>query len=280
LGTWSTIAGLVEMLAVAIQQPVPSHDQQTPPRESARELLERAADVQGWPACSPPQAPKEGEAFSLHVEMLLEHRDDKGNDVQLEVERRFLEPSFLWTRLRDIFTGTETFEGFDGTAAWYRRKDRTTLLEGPEFAEDRLRLVREIDETRLLGRLFFLKNLLREIQHLQRLSDEQRAGRAVAMIAGDGRHARSGEEPQLVALRLAVELQSHHLVEATITRPELQEPPLRLVFSQHFRGKDGVLHPGRIELFRGDEKKPSQTIYVGRIQFGSALKPADFAPPR
>lgn len=243
---------------------------------SAEELFTRAARVQAG------QLSVDEPEVSLHVRMMIELQDDKGTLIQLHVERKFLPPAFLWTRIQDGMSRNDVITGFDGEQGWTRSGDTTTLLDGPEFAEDRRQLDHDIEETRLFSRLFFLGKLRPLIAELKRLPDEEGFGHRAYVLSCRGTFSPpQSESDEPVELTLWIDQETAYLMGARVRYLDSNRPTLQLCFTQHRAEKEsGVIIPGKIELYYGDQKQPASTIYPGSIQFGAPLTRKDFLTQR
>jgi hypothetical protein len=116
----------------------------------------------------------------------LQFRDDKGNDVVLDAERRFLAPDRIWTQLTDKATGTVTQSGYDGKFPWfYGAPKGVRRLDGPDNANDLKQLTSDVEITSALARALLLARLQRELKDLKRLDDATRGDAKLLVVEGD-----------------------------------------------------------------------------------------------
>jgi hypothetical protein len=240
----------------------------------AAEILERAAQVQGRVSADPDRP------LSLHVRMTVQARDEKGNDVMLQAERKFLPPARIWTRVDEDLSGVVTVRAFDGETAWYRsnQNEQTVELVGPDFQSDRRMLRDDIDLMNLLTDVFFLDRLAGELVDLRRAPDDSGHGKSAYVLVGRGTHPSQGEELP-VTLRLWIEKGTFRLYGARIEYDAADRPDLQLCFWDLERNANGILVPHTIKIFRDDDDRPSAELFVSEIDFDAGLGAEDFRPP-
>ncbi len=269
-------ATMTESVAIV---PTPGEElAEIPPTDqlSPAEILELAAKAQAAES-DPKLASKD---LRLEVQMMVRYRRDQ-TDITCLAERRFKAPHFIYTRLE---AESITKEGFDGTRGWIWKEGATSYYTGPESVEDRRKLQRDIDETALLGKVFFLSNLGEEVESWERLKDVDARGGATHVIegisrkkhAGFGTKAPSGDaEAEKPRLRLFLRRDSHELAGCRWIQGDQN---LQLWFSGHRKNAEGVIVPMHIEILENDEKKPSKTIDVQSLSFRPEFSEKSFCP--
>lgn len=242
---------------------------------TAPEILSRAAAKQIGKASVPA-----GAELALHADMLIRFRDDNGKDVQLVVERKFLSPYYIWTRMEDGFSNSSTFEGFDGKLGWYKKDGAVQHYDRAEFETARRKLQRDIEETVLFSQVFFLGHLQQQLQDLKRLDDEEGHGLVAYVLEGEGSFQPPlvEAEKQDVLIRLWVDQASHHFMGARVDYRSTDQPTVTFCFTRHSANDQGVSIPRRMEIYYDKDSTPRSQIFVNRINFHARLKATEFAP--
>src|SRR5262249_33769754 len=138
---------------------------------------------QGTPKGVDPAVPR---PLALTAKTNLQFRDEKGNDLSLEAERRYLAPDRIWTRLTDKATGTVTQSGFDGKFPWfYSASTGVRGLDGQAGASDLKQLSTDVEIRSALARALQLRQLKDELKDLRRLDDTERAGVKLWAVEGE-----------------------------------------------------------------------------------------------
>ena len=239
---------------------------------TANQIFDRAAKAQAGDITSTPSE------LSLQAQMLIRTIAQNGQDVQIQVQRKFLSPAYIWTRMDDDFSGSFTYSGFDGERGWYRKEGRTIYYDGAEFDADRKRLQRDIEDTALFARVFLLHNLRAELRDLRRLEDETGHGLTAYVLEGSGnlQPAIKNAAAETVNVKLWIDQAAgNQFLGARVTFANSPRPPLQICFTRH-RIQNGVTIPGHIEIYENDASKPSTIITVDSIDFRAKLSKQDF----
>ncbi len=257
---------------------------QESPALTASQILDRAIAAQGLPKDVDPAAEL---PLALHALVNLQFTTDRGDLLSVDAERKFLAPkdgpALVWTRVvptakRD----EETILAFNGQRPWLWSKAAAGLghgvrwLDEPGGEQDRKQLEDDLDTTALLTRSFLLRNLPTQWKEPRRLSDVSGFGVTAWVIEGKAEIERDGAKKS-VLLRLYVEQTKAWLMGARVLVEG--EPAQQICFTRH-ETVDGVVVPGKIEIYVADEPKPRQTLYVRSLKLAPKLTPADFQPPR
>ena len=270
----AAIAATALVLAAAAAAPA----QETPAAPTAGEILARAIAAQGLP---PGRDPAADLPLALRAKVNLQYTSEQGDVISVDAERRFLGgsggPDRIWTRaVPTADRESETIVAFDGETPWlWSRKAGLRRLDQPGGENDRRQLQHDLETTALLTRAFLLRNLPAQLEDLRRLEDVSAWGHTAWVIEGSARIDRGGE-PRRVALRLYVDQANGWLLGARVSVE--REEPLQICLTKHER-VDGVVVPGRIELYWNDEPEPRQTFYVSKLELAPKLRPEEFAPP-
>lgn len=241
---------------------------------TAAEVLAKAIARQGMPTGCDAAA---NLPLALRTTVSLQFRDERGNDVAVEAERRFLAPNLIWTRAEDTFSKNPVWTGFDGTKPWFfSRKSGLKDLSGPDGAHDLKQLEEDVELTALLARSFLLRNLGRELRDAHRIADVTAYGMTAWVVEGAIDFTVKGEKKP-ATLRLFIEQKEARLMGAQLAAAG--EEPLVMCFTKH-ETVDGVDVPRKIEVYRGAAKQPQVTLYVKTLELAPKLGPADFTWPK
>lgn len=255
-----------------------------PAGPTAEEILARAIARQGVPKGVDVAA---ATPLELSARTNLQFRDDHGNDVVLDAERRFLAPDRIWTQLTDKATGTVTRTGFDGKLPWFH-SDKTGVrrLDGPDGENDRRQLASDVEISSALARALLLARLQRELKDLRRLDDATHGDAKLLVVEGDAL-VDMNQKKTPTRLRLQVAEKDAQLLGVRVAFEG--RDPLQMWLSKH-RVEDGFELPHKIEVFREGGKppqitadgkaQPQVTIYISALDLAPHLKDADFSPPR
>jgi hypothetical protein len=253
-----------------------------PTSPSPTEILAKARARQGGDELA-------RELKNVEATLHLKVRDDKGNPNVLKVERRFSDDGKIWTRVIESASGTDREQGYDGKSYWlWDPKLKRVELTGAEHQADRRKMEQDIDQMRLLMKVFFIRNLEPQLKDVQRLQDESREGVTTYVLEGDSTITESGKEtPVKVRLWFLKARESKDpdgpvpfdLMGVRITRTG-GSPPDTLSFWNHEKTEQNVIMPGQIKIFRGDEKVPSTEIGFDQLRFNVKLEPSAFEPSR
>jgi hypothetical protein len=275
--TWGHAQG-----SAAQEAPAPK-----PARPTAAEVFQRAIAKQGFPKVADPAADL---PLALHAKVGLQFRDDRGNDVSLDAERRFLAPNLIVTKTVDRFSRKEVFTGFDGKKPWFFSEDSGLIdLTGPDKANDLKQLSLDVEMTSTLARAFLLRRLQRELKEPHLIDDvtyvdpRTKVSMTAWVVEGGSEVDIAGQKKKAV-LRLFVEQKQARLMGARVMIEG--DPPLQLCFTKH-ETVGGVDLPRKIEIYRNDPKTPEVdaktpqcTISVEELELAPKLTPADFKPPK
>jgi len=233
----------------------------------------------------------------LTVDLQLTMRDPEKGTFTVDVEQTFEPPDHLWSRVReDALSGVVYEEGFDGTTAWHHGKDGLISFEGPDFKVDRKRIKEQIERTQLLVRFFFLANLEGELKDLKKIRDDERtigsgvASKTVRAHVLEGRGVVDVANIGPARLLLWIDHDTHHLLGARLERDEAPDEPMQFCFWFHRPNPQGVIVPGKIELYLRDESRPLLQIFmraeeagndqiVNGIRFNTEPAASLFSPP-
>jgi hypothetical protein len=205
------------------------------------------------------------------------------------VERRFTDEGKIWTRVLESVSNSDREQGFDGKSYWlWDAKLKRIDLTGAEHQADRKKIEQDIDQMRLLMKVFFIRNLEPQLKNVQRLEDESREGLTSYVLEGDSTLTQGGKEtPVKVRLWFLKSRDGksteapvpYDLLGVRVTRAD-GSPPDTLSFWNHEKTEQNVIMPGKIKIFRGSEKDPSTELAIDRLSFNVKLEPAAFAPSR
>jgi hypothetical protein len=204
-------------------------------RPTAAEVFARAIAKQGRPKVADAAADL---PLALSTKVGLQFRDDKGNDVSLDAERRFLAPNLIYTKAVDRFSKTETYTGFDGKKPWFF-SDKTGLrdLTAPDAANDLRQLQLDVEMTSTLARAFLLRRLQKELKepHLiddvTRVVDEKTQEKMTAWVIEGASEVDVAGKKKKTLLWLYVEQKEARLMGARVMVEG--DPPLQLCFTRH-----------------------------------------------
>jgi len=254
--------------------PAPAKPESKPPAgPTAEEILARAIARQGVPKGVDPAA---ATPLVLFAKTNLQFRDDKGNDVVVDAERRFLAPDRIWTQLTDKATGTVTQSGFDGKFPWfYSASSGVRRLDGPDNANDLKQLASDVEITSALARALLLARLQRELKELKRLDDATRGDVKLLVVEGDA-VVDMNQKKTPTRLRLQLAEKDAQLLGVRVVFEG--RDPLQMWFSRH-EVAGGFEFPHKIEVFREGAAQPQLKIFVSALDLAPHLTDADFAPP-
>ena len=276
-----SFGGVAVLPAGAAQAASPSAAAKEEP--SAEQILQRAIDAQGLPKAA---STDEALPLALHVKANLNFKTAKGDVFNINAERKFLGQKdglgLIWTRAVSTSDKKVTETGFDGKKPWLWTTDASgkgviRWLDEPGTEEDRRQLERDLETTAQLTRAFLLKNLVVELKDLKRLGEESRDG-AKCWILGGTTEVERDQMRKPVLLRLWIDQANARFLGARVE--VVGEPPLRFHFQKHERDERGFDCPHKVMLYVGDEKEPSQTLYLETLSLGVKLTPEEFAPPK
>ena len=245
---------------------------------------------------------------SLHGVFGGSMRDDKGNLVQLAIERWYTRsPERLVTHRKEEVTGISSTVGRADGVVWGRDDKSGTVTvytDDPELFDADLELEAEqLRLTRLLLDACVLDALRPRLAHIRA------AGHDVVTDPDGGKHPVTlvdatapdeffaapqgapppapGDEPPRLLLQFGIGTDDGALWSLRIQpsqRPDL--PPMRLAFSLHGETRGGLRVPGNIKVFRDDEPDPALKLFIqedaeGHMLFDldTAIDPALFARP-
>jgi hypothetical protein len=252
---------------------------------TAAEVLAFAIAAQGRPAGAPASGPL---PLALHAKANLQFETAEGHRISIDAERRFLAPKdgprMVWTRAVSTFDKKETQMGFDGRKPWFWSKESgVRWLTEPGTENDRANVEEDLETSELLARSFLLENLKSELKELRRLDDVARDGLTAWVVEGDAEvdrnevnGANGAKTKRKLKLRLYVEQKSHFVFGARVAVEG--ETALQICFTQHEKS-NGVVVPGKIEIYRGDDPKPWQTLRVSELDLAPKLTAKDFEAP-
>ena len=259
----------------------PAATPKSPPRPTAAEVLARAIAKQGMPKVADPAADL---PIALKARVGLQFRDDKGNDISLDAERRFRAPNLIFTRTVDRFSKKETFTGFDGKTPWFFSQETGLRdLSGPEHVNDLKQLQLDVEMTDTLARAFLLRRLQAELKeaHLlddvSRVVDDKTQEKMTAWVVEGNCEIDVAGHKKKTVLWLYVEQKEARLMGARAMVDG--DPPLQLCFWKH-ESVGGVDIPRRIEIYRGDAPKPQVTVFVEELDLAPKFADNDFKPPK
>ncbi|HET6165033.1 MAG TPA: hypothetical protein VFG37_15290 [Planctomycetota bacterium] len=254
----------------ALQAAAPAKAQEGP---TAAEILARAIARQGVPKGVDPAA---ATPLVLFAKTNLQFRDDKGNDVVLDAERRFLAPDRIWTQLTDKATGTVTQSGYDGKFPWfYGAPKGVRRLDGPDNANDLKQLTSDVEITSALARALLLARLQRELKDLKRLDDATHGDAKLLVVEGDAQ-VDMNQKKTPTRLRLQLAEKDAQLLGVRVAFEG--RDPLQMWFSRH-EVAGGFEFPHKIEVFREGSAQPQLKIFVSALDLAPHFTDADFAPP-
>ncbi len=264
------LASVAGAFGAAAQEKLPTSTATTTAAPTtALQILQAAAVAQGTTPADHPLA--------LHVKVQLQYKTQKGDEISVEAERKFLAPNRLWTWAKSSFDGSETITGFDGKQPWiWSKKSGLRPLDQPGGETDRKQLLEDLELTKLLTNAFQLARLGANFEHLERLSDVSGFGMTAWVIEGDLKVERDGAA-KVAKLRLFIEQEKRHLMGAGVAIEG--EAPVQICFTKHQR-VDGFDVPRKIEIYRDGEKTPMQTLFVDSLKLDPGFTDADFAPPK
>ncbi|MFO0982437.1 MAG: hypothetical protein U1E76_11995 [Planctomycetota bacterium] len=221
--------------------------------------------------------------------------DEHGNVNETSVDRRFAADGRLWTRIRESVTGGDYQEGFDGKKYWHYDASKgreIDITSNPEYAADRKKIGEEVDQMRLLLKVFLIRSLAEQLASIERLPDASKDGVQAYVLQGEGKLGEHGKEPMPAKITLWFAKQDcghdgpqrYDLLGARIARED-GSPPDTLCFWFHSRTPQGIVLPGKVQMFRGDEKKPYLTLGFSeketqRIKFNNGFAAGDFGPQK
>ena len=273
-------AGLAGAAALSCTLAPPLHGQSVPaPAKppagpTAEEILARAIARQGVPKGVDPAA---ATPLVLFAKTNLQYRDDKGNDIALKAQRRFLAPDRIWTELTDEATGTVTQSGYDGKFPWfYSAKSGVRRLDGPDSENDRKQLASDVEISSALARALLLARLKLELKDLRRLDDVTRGEAKLWAVEGDA-VVDMNQKKTPTRLRLLVAEKDAQLAGVRVAFEG--RDPLQMWFARH-EVVDGFEFPRKVEVFRAGAERPQLTIAVYVLDLAPRLTDADFAPPK
>jgi hypothetical protein len=247
---------------------------QPPAGPTAEEILARAIARQGVPKGVDVAA---ATPLELSARTNLQFRDDKGNDVVLDAERRFLAPDRIWTQLTDKATGTVTQSGYDGKFPWfYGAPKGVRRLDGPDNANDLKQLTSDVEITSALARALLLARLQRELKDLKRLDDATHGDAKLLVVEGDAQ-VDMNQKKTPTRLRLQLAEKDAQLLGVRVAFEG--SDPLQMWFSRH-EVAGGFEFPHKIEVFREGSAQPQLKIFVSALDLAPHFTDADFAPPK
>jgi hypothetical protein len=253
-----------------------------PTTPAASEILAKAQERQGGDDLA-------RELKNVEARLIVTLRDEKENANQLKVERRFSSEGKIWTRVIETVSNSDREQGYDGKSYWlWDANLKRVDLTGAEHQADRHKIEQDIDQMRLLMKVFFIKSLEPQLKNLQRLDDDSRDGILAYTIEGDSMLTQGGKDTP-VKVRLWF-LKSrdvkekdgpvpYDLLGVRVTRAD-GSPPDTLCFWNHEKTEQNVIMPGLIKIFHGDEKKPSTEIAFSDLRFNAKLSDSSFEPSR
>jgi len=258
--------------------PAPANASKEP---TAAEILVLAIARQGAPKDVPAGAEL---PLALHAKTNLQYRDDKGLDINVDAERRFLAPDRIWTRATETATKTETVTGYDGKRPWFydpTQKPPVRWLDGADGERDLKQLAIDVELTSALARAFLLRRLQAELTDVKRLDDVQHRDETkktdlTAWVVEGVAQLEVDHEKKRTLLRLYVENQEHHLIGVHVAIEGRE--PMQIWFRRH-QDVRGVDVPRTIEVFREGAKQPQTTLIVNDLDLAPHYTDADFAPP-
>jgi hypothetical protein len=249
-------------------------------RPTAAEVFKRAIEKQGMPKVADAAADL---PLALRAKVGLQFRDDKGNDVSLDAERRFFGPNLIFTKTVDRFSKVEAFTGFDGKKPWFfSEKTGIVDLTDPSKVNDLKQLSLDVEMTATLARAFLLRRLQRELKEAHLVDDftdvdpKTHESRTAWVVEGESEVDVAGEKKKTI-LRLYVEQKEARLMSARVMIEG--DPPLLLCFTKH-ENVGGVDIPRKIEIYRNDAEKPQCTVYVEELELAPKFGADDFKPPK
>jgi hypothetical protein len=257
----------------------PAETQKPPPRPTAAEVLAKAIAKQGMPKVADPAADL---PIALRAKVGLQYKDDHGNDLALDAERRFLAPNLIYTKTVDHFSRKEVFTGFDGTTPWFWSEETGLRnLNGPDGVNDLKQLQLDVEMTDTLARAFLLRRLQRELKEAKLLDDMTDYGMTAWVVEGRS-EIEVAKQKKRTVLRLYIEQKEARLMGARVLVEG--DPPLQLCFTRH-ETVGGLDLPGKIEIYRlKDMEAPHGelrlTLFVNELDLAPKLTPADFKPPK
>jgi hypothetical protein len=254
------------------------------PGPTASEILQKAIEAQGLPPVKDAAADVPP---ALYAKVYLEYTSDKGDRISVDVERKYLAQKdgsgLIWTRVVPTSDkSAETIVGFDGKRPWLWSKQAAAAngkglrwLDEPGSETDLKQLEEDLASTALLTKSFLLRNLPSQLTDLTRLDDVSRDGLTAWVIEGKAEVVQDGQKKP-TRLRLYVEQKTAWLYGARVMIEDAN--PLQICLWKHEK-VDGVVIPGKIELYWNDAKEPAQIFRVDKLKLAPALKPEEFAPP-
>lgn len=248
----------------------------------ARSILERAIAAQGAGRIA-------GDVVDFVARATLTNRDPEKGRITFDVECRFKDPDKVWTDVSEAALSGKRFqEGYDGRVAWYRDDRGVRLYEGPDYRTDRDKMRQTARTMRNLLRFFFVQNLAQNLQDLERLGDDSVTGRDgvtthAYRIQGVGK--RPDADAGQTRVTLWIEKQTSALLGVRLTPEGGDGEEITFCFWHHRKNPQGVLVPGSVKIYHGDEEHPSQVLAFrvvdGRndIRFNAGLEDSLFSPP-
>jgi hypothetical protein len=257
-------------------QEMPPKAAPKPARPNAAEVLARAIARQGMPKVADRAADL---PLALRAKVGLQFHDDKGNDVSLDAERRFLGPNLIFTRTVDRFSKKEAFTGFDGKKPWFFSEETGVVdLTDPSKVNDLKQLSLDVEMTATLARAFLLRRLQGELKDARLIDDVTRDGMTAWVIEGESEVDVAGQKKK-TTLWLYVEQKEARLMGARVAIEG--DPPLQLCFTKH-EDVGGVDIPRKIEIYRVDPKgdRLQCTVFVEELELAPKFGADDFKPPK
>lgn len=247
------------------------------------------------------------------VRLLVTTRDSQGSTVAA-VERLWKAPNLTLTHIEEKATGSKLVEGYDGETYWLTKGDKTTILSGVDFRDDRARIRKDVDLMLVMMRSFFLKSALPTLEGLTRADDaiiDQPDPADADSVIPTKCHVLKGrmndlpEDLGFVAdVTLWIAQDTHYLErvrldplppEDDLSGDDAKKKPLPLAtelrFSGHLANEQGVIVPSGVDIHRGSMREPWQQIQLlgveggdggglNNIRFNTGLDAKRFAPPK
>ncbi|MFH2002459.1 MAG: hypothetical protein ABIK28_22490 [Planctomycetota bacterium] len=227
---------------------------------TAQEILDKAGTVQGGGEIA-----RNLRSFSADFETEY-YKEDEGQ-VYYQVKRLFQYPCVLWTEKKHETQAKPTWEVYNGEDGWFidAEKKVTVYTDKPSTYEtDIENLEEDVRVTRELFRYFFIAKLSRELNDMERLSDEPvfKGNPPVHVVAGKTTTYAGGEEEKTVYLKIYIDPKESLVVAVRMKNLDAQLQDRLFIFEKHLKNRQGVLVPTLIKMYGEEEKKPEMKIFI------------------
>lgn len=226
---------------------------------------------------------------------------DKAGRLETSVKREFLAPNSIWTEIDESASGQHLEEGTDGHVCWARKAGKVTLYEGPDFKTDRKRIKLDLELMKLMLRVFFLQNLVADLQDARHSDDqvlERKDPTDPKKTIKDDCFVITGSTDRLpedvggpASVKLWIDRASSRLVRVRLEPKSAEHDALELRLFDHVANAQGIVVPQNVDVYRGDGKDPWQQLsldgaedakgdLINNIVFNAGIDPSRFAPPK